>query len=303
MMIRHKDFRGVQLFVLITFLYSWPISFVVDAWLIPMFFSQDNPAAGWLIALFGHMLIMAGPALGAIVMWRWYHKEALPPWKWSRPGHYVLVVLVAFMIWTMPALVGLALVDTFRLRWPLEPFRWVLISASFTVVWLAGLGEEVGWCAYLLPRLAPHVGRSRALVIAGAIRGLWHWPVLVGPVIAQVISGEKTPGSLVVMSAVFVFQLILSNAFVGSIFGWVWYKTESLPLVGWLHQWLDAARDVTHMMIVGYSSSLWFTSLVGIPHALIGGIALTLVAREERANMWTLAPPQKAREDVERSVS
>lgn len=296
---KRRDFQSVLLFTLIVLLYSWPIFFVVDAWLVPMFVRQNNMAGKWLTALFGHMLAMGGPALVAIVMWRLYHKEPLPTWKWSHPKYYVLVVLALLTLRTLPALISLAFSDTLTLRSPIESFHWMIIVSSFTLYWLAGLGEEVGWVAYLLPRLAPHIGKSRALVVAGAIRGIWHWPVLIGPVIAQVIYGEETVGSLAVLSVVFAFQLVMSNALFGALFGWVWYRTESLPLMGWLHQWFDAARDVTAIVVVGYSNTMWFTGPFGanLLVVLAGGLALTQVAREEGANMWTLAPPKQRAEN------
>ncbi|MCC6904349.1 MAG: CPBP family intramembrane metalloprotease [Anaerolineae bacterium] len=46
-----------------------------------------------------------------------------------------------------------------------------LINSLFT------FGEELGWRAYLQPRLMP-LGPRRALLLMGAIWGLWHWPVI-----------------------------------------------------------------------------------------------------------------------------
>ena len=38
-------------------------------------------------------------------------------------------------------------------------------------------GEEFGWRAYLLPKLAP-LGATRAVVLSGVVWGIWHWPIL-----------------------------------------------------------------------------------------------------------------------------
>ncbi len=288
---RDRDFRAVRVFSLIAFLYSWPIFFVVDAWLVPRFLERHEFGAGVLTALFGHMIAMAGPGLAAIVLWRWLHHEPMPRWKWGRFRHYVLAAAAMLALWTVPGLVGLATVETFHFRSPIEPFACVVIASSFSIGWLAGLGEETGWTAYLLPRLAPHVGKGRALIVAGAIRGLWHWPVLVGPLIWQVISGEKSLLLVLGLSAVIAFQLIVSNGLFGALFGWVWYKTESLPLMGWLHQWFNTTRDMTSLLVVGFGASLWFKMLWGIPFYLVAGVVLMQVARGEGADLWTLAPP------------
>jgi len=40
-----------------------------------------------------------------------------------------------------------------------------------------GLGEEIGWRGFLLPRLMP-LGKIRAYIILGIIWGLWHAPII-----------------------------------------------------------------------------------------------------------------------------
>jgi len=42
---------------------------------------------------------------------------------------------------------------------------------------LVAFGEEFGWRAYLLPKLAP-LGATRAVVLSGVVWGAWHWPIL-----------------------------------------------------------------------------------------------------------------------------
>ncbi len=123
------------------------------------------------------------------------------------------------------------------------------------------MGEETGWCAYLLPRLSPSAGKAGAMIVSGAIRGLWHWPVVISPLIAQVVAGEITPAQLAGAGVVIAFQLMLSNVLFGAVFGWIWYRTESVPLVGWLHYWYDMIRDITLMLLVGYGGGLWMTWL------------------------------------------
>ena len=42
---------------------------------------------------------------------------------------------------------------------------------------LFAFGEEFGWRAYLLPKLAP-LGRRRAILLTGVVWGVWHWPII-----------------------------------------------------------------------------------------------------------------------------
>ena len=141
-MAKQKDFRGVRLFTLIAFLYSWPIFFVVDAWLLPQYQTQGNDSAALLTAFFGHMLGMAGPAIAAVILWRRYHKVSFPAWKWSRPRYYLFAALFMVALWTIPALIGLQFDDTFHMRNPIEPHVWLVIASSLTVLWFAGLGKR-----------------------------------------------------------------------------------------------------------------------------------------------------------------
>ncbi len=39
-------------------------------------------------------------------------------------------------------------------------------------------GEEFGWRAYMLPKLMP-LGPRVAMIVQGAIWGVWHWPVII----------------------------------------------------------------------------------------------------------------------------
>jgi len=163
-----NSLRPIGLFILISFGYSWPIFFIVDGWLLPKYIAEHNSPAIWLTALFGHMLAMLGPAVGAVIMWRFYHKESWPSWKWSRLKYYGWAVLAMVSLWCLPALIGLKFGSSWSVRSPIETYMWVVIGSSLTLGWLAGLGEEVGWCAYLLPRLAP----------ASAVAGPWLYPAL-----------------------------------------------------------------------------------------------------------------------------
>lgn len=266
-------------FTLICFLYSWPIFFCVDSWLEPMLSRQGNLDAAGLSVLVGHLFAMLGPALAALCMWRFIHKQPLPAWKWGQRKYYLWAMLAMLVFWALPGLVELFLGG--KIATPLGTQFWVSLLLMLCFGWIAGMGEEIGWCAYLLPELSPAFGKTRALIVSSVIRGLWHWPVVVGPVIAQVIAGERTLAELLGASIVIAFQLIVSNILFGAIFGWLWYRTESIPLVGWLHYWYDFARDVTLMLIVGYGSSLWVTQLNAFVLFPLGFVLLDQVLKGE----------------------
>ncbi len=285
-MTKSNGFRAVVLFVLICFLFSWPIFFCVDTWLGPMFSMQGNRAAAGLSVLFGHMLAMLGPAIAALIMWRFYHKESPPAWKWSKTKYYVWIVLAILAFWGLPGLMGLFFGDS--VAFPIETFIWTSIVSILVFGWITGIGEETGWCAYLLRQLSPKIGKTRALMVSGMVRGIWHWPVLISPIILQVVAGEHTPVELLGAGIVIAIELVVSNVLFGSIFGWIWYRTESIPLVGWLHYWYDMVRDVTIMLLIGYGSSLWVASLSGLIPVVLGFILLPQVLKSEGLSWWQL---------------
>ncbi len=296
-MIKNKETRAVGLFIIISFLFSWIIFFCVDAWLEPMFSQQGNVAAARLSVMFGHSLAMLGPVIAALFMWYLYHRESPPPWKWSRPKYYGWVVLAMLALWTLPGLIGLFFGDT--VVSPVETHIWIAIFTMVGFGWISGMGEETGWCAYLLPRLSPKICKTRALIVSGVIRGLWHWPVVVSPIIVQVIGGERTLPELLGAGVVIAVQLVIGNILFGAVMGWIWYRTESIPLVGWTHFWHNLTRDVTIMLLAGYGSSLWAAQLSGFVPIILGFILLDRVRKSENVEWWQLFAREKEREPEE----
>jgi membrane protease YdiL (CAAX protease family) len=280
MMAKPNAKRAVMLFAFLCMLFSWPIFFCADAWLAPLFTEQGDLAAAKYAVLFGHMLGMLGPAVAALMMWRFYHKEPPPPWKWSRPKYYLWIVLAMLAFWAVPALIGVFQGD--KIVSPIENYIWICIASMLVLGWVSGMGEETGWCAYLLPRLSPSAGKGRALVVSGVIRGVWHWPILVIPVMLQVIHGEHTPLQLVGAGIVIAIQLIVSNILFGMIFGWIWYRTESISLVGWLHYWYDLVRDVAIILLLSYGESAWMNQWNSIVWLSVGLMVLGTILERER---------------------
>jgi membrane protease YdiL (CAAX protease family) len=285
-MFKNKTWRAVGIFLLISIFYSWILFFCADAWLEPLFSQRGDAAAARLAVLFGHTLAMLGPALAALFLWRFFHRE-LPAWKWSRLKYYGWVVLAMLALWTVPGLIVVT---------PIQTYMWIAIAAELGLGWVSGMGEETGWCAYLLPRLSPGIGRTRALIVSGAIRGLWHWPVLVSPVIVQVAAGERTLAELAGAGIVIAIQLIISNIAFGAVLGWIWYRTESIPLAGWTHFWHNLTRDVTIMLLTGYGTGWWVAQWSALVPLILGFVLIDRVRRSEHLAWWQVfgREPRKA---------
>lgn len=275
--------RSASRFALLAMALSWPVFLAVDGWLLPQAAGRLDAASLAGLGLLGHLLAMAGPAIAALILWRRHPAPARPAWRWGRPADYLWLALGLLALRAGTLLVGGA-VEPGTLHWrsAIEPGVGVILLGSLTVGWLAGLGEEVGWCAYLLPGLTPAFGRVGAVVIAGVIRGLWHLPLLLLPLQSALGRGELTPAAAVASGLAAPLALALSNVLFGALLGWLWFKRESIPLAGWAHQWHDLARDAGLVLVIGAASSPTTALTWSVAIHALGLVALWGIHRARR---------------------
>jgi uncharacterized protein len=95
-----------------------------------------------------------------------------------RPGFYAFAVGYVLVIKTAAAVAQTALNDgssvAFRIPWYVFP---IAVAVSTPVQ----AGEEVGWRAFLLPRIAARTGYRRAGLWVGMIWAVWHLPLFFIP--------------------------------------------------------------------------------------------------------------------------
>jgi membrane protease YdiL (CAAX protease family) len=83
-------------------------------------------------------------------------------------------------------------------------------------------GEEIGWRAYALPRLAQHLGLRRASVVLGVIWACWHLPFFFIP--GSDNAGQSFPVFLLAVTALTVAM------------SWLYWRTnESLFITMLMH--------------------------------------------------------------------
>ena len=100
-----------------------------------------------------------------------------------------------------------------------------LIIASFMSFF-----EEIGWRAWLLPRLMERMTIRRAVILTSVIWAFWHLPFQLSGI--QHIDGVS-PAKLAV-------SMPVSIIVAGLIFGWLWARTESIWLVSIAHGALNS---------------------------------------------------------------
>ena len=146
------------------------------------------------------------------------------PWRWL-PAALLLLPLAIHAV----ALPGVFLLEG-KLPWiaGIAP-GWGRIAvnalAGLIIVSFLAFFEEIGWRAFMLPRLADRLGARRAAVVSAAIWALWHVPYALSGVLHV---ENVTPVALALVHPLGTFGAGLFLAF-------LWFKTGSLVLVSLAH--------------------------------------------------------------------
>jgi membrane protease YdiL (CAAX protease family) len=104
-------------------------------------------------------------------------------------------------------------------------------GVGIVIVSLLVFFEEVGWRAWLLPRLVDRMGARGAVVIASVVWAFWHTPFALSGI--HHLEGVSAVGTAVIMP--------IGQVGAGLVIGWLWLRTESMWMViiahGALNNW------------------------------------------------------------------
>ena len=165
------------------------------------------------------------------------------------------------------------------------PIRWqtrgwgaphIVGNAIFGIVFVSFLAlfEEIGWRAWLLPRLIPRFGARRAVAITAIVWGIWHVPYALSGI--QHIDGVSP------------LRLALSLPFgimaTGLVIGWLWLRTESIWIASIAHGAVNNWGQYAFKFIAdsGDPSKDLMVLWIGGLAVLVVGICL----------LWLAAPPE-----------
>ena len=128
------------------------------------------------------------------------------------------------------------------------------------------LGEELGWRAYLLPKLRLLLSDRWALVVTGIIWGLWHAPVIaMGHNYGTTYTGYPWLG---------ILMMVVFCVWLGIIEGYAAIKLNSVIPAAMIHSSINAGAGLAVLMAKTGSNPLLGPAITG----LIGGLPFIVVA-------------------------
>ncbi|UJP08702.1 CPBP family intramembrane metalloprotease [Microbacterium sp. KUDC0406] len=206
------------------------------------------PAAAVLIVMLAMRPVPRGQRLRFLGMWPlrpakrvvWLSVIAL----FGTVAVVVLAMLIALAFgWLRADFAGLSgYTETLQAAVPpgtALPPAWILVAAQLvaipfaaaTINALAAFGEELGWRGFLVPALRRY-GTWTALLVSGAIWGLWHAPVIL---LGYNFGRTDITGVLLMTGGCMAW---------GVLFGWTRLRTGSMWPAVFAHGALNAAAGL-----------------------------------------------------------
>ena len=156
------------------------------------------------------------------------------------------------------------------------PIVRILQGILFSVV---ALGEEGGWRGYMIPKLAKFTGYTKAVIIGGAIWGLWHMPLIC----LGLNFGTSYPGFPYLGIAAMCF----SGIFMGACLTYLTVKTGSIWPAAIMHGVNNAMPSILVFYINTYKGKTYnpfIMNCIGvIPLVIVGTVFIILLAKYDRS--------------------
>ena len=255
--VKRTETKNLLIYLGITFGISWAMFFVFILSGKP-FFNDDGSLSGMadLICTFG----MLCPAVGVIIT-RFITKEgynltgenSLMLGIDLKNGKIIFYILALLLPWLYTELGNLMSIiikpecfDSEYFKTAVDDVRTVYfypVMAFISGVYFSvgGLGEELGWRGYMMPKLIKLCGLPKAVIIGGVIWGAWHWPLTyAGHNFGTEYKGYPFAG--------FAAMAVLA-VFMGILLTYVTIKTGSVWPAAFLHAVNNASPSILQFFI------------------------------------------------------
>jgi len=128
------------------------------------------------------------------------------------------------------------------------------------------MGEELGWRGYLLPKLRIFLSDRTALIITGAIWGIWHLPIIV--------MGHNYGTSYWGYPWLGILSMIVFCVVLGIIEGFISIKLQSVIPAAMIHSTVNAGAALPIYLLRGSYNTLLGPAITGF----IGGLPFIVLA-------------------------
>jgi len=285
-------------FIVIAFAISWPL------FLSTLLFPDLEPATRQLATQGLWALAMWGPGIAALLATLVVAKQpfnslrlnTLGPkrfylWAWLLPPALVILSgLLTVLLRTGQLDTEFAfmqqMIEQTGTQLPVSTRTLVLIQIALALLFapliniIFAMGEELGWRGFLLPKLMP-LGQWKALIISGAIWGVWH-----APAIAQGHNYPDHPILGILLMTVFCILL-------GIVIGWMYLNTRSPWAAALAHGSINAWAGIPFLFLKpGFDTALAGT-LTSIPGWIAMGLFIGWLVLSKRLPVqgWEEARP------------
>jgi membrane protease YdiL (CAAX protease family) len=121
------------------------------------------------------------------------HRLGLRWWLLALIGPLVVMSAVYGIVWNT-GMAQFALPDGFTLAQLAT-----ILATGIGISSAVGLGEEIGFRGYLLPRLT-QLGTARALLLSGLMHALWHFPLMLMTPVYPILGNWLIVGPIILLT-------------------------------------------------------------------------------------------------------
>jgi membrane protease YdiL (CAAX protease family) len=201
----------LPVFFALSYAISWSL------WALPVIQSlgRQTSVVAWPLVYVG----AAGPCLAALMM-AFRDRDLLPGlWRSATTARLPLAWYAASLA-LMPALMvlshGICSISGEGALSPTLPLHPIVLFIVCGAIFLqAGIGEEIGWRGYALPRLVARRSPASASLVIGLVWGVWHLPLfaITGTVQYQLASLQ---GIILFLAFTILWSVIISWIYIHS---------------------------------------------------------------------------------------
>jgi membrane protease YdiL (CAAX protease family) len=240
------------------------------------------PSDSMFLIIAAYSASLAGIILTAIVSGKAGLREMFRRLLFWRAGiGWWAFALIAFALMYLGGLVLAALFSgstlIVNLAQPLYMFFPLFIMKFFLD---AGLGEELGWRGFLLPRLQARYSALVSSIIVGIVWGLWHLPLFMLEGMSPTYEMGQAIG---VVPALLGYTVVVVMPY-SILFTWMYNNTKGSLLLAFVFHasqaWFELFRDPDNLFgpYIGFSAILVVAAIV----VIISSGAKNLSRKHER---------------------